>query len=138
MIYHLQTYLETIFPAENIVAESMEVNDPQEMVMIRFTGGPQRTYPDNRVDDNVQVLVMKWNNYAARSTANQIYDACRELFHFTLPAPAITGETEIDIIRMQAIQKPVSLGPDESGMYVYSNNYQLTYAGPPYARGTGE
>lgn len=126
MIYHFWRYLKDSFPSYNIVAEVRDPSDAREGIVVREGSGASDGWNLKRIDAAVQVVVRAKNAHTARTMAYAVFDLCREKYNFDLPAFA-TGETDLRIKHLKAIQPPYSAGQEASGMFVYVNNYLATF-----------
>lgn len=128
MIFQFYEYLKAELPtlASRLYVETRDPGDKQESIVIRESSGASDGYNLQRIDAAVQVVCRAKSAFTAREWCQTIFEFCRERHNFDLPA-ALTGDQLLRVKRVKALQPPYNAGQEPSGMFVYVNNYLLTF-----------
>lgn len=133
MIYNLSQYLKTKFPSITIytnsrIYESSESFVPDQCILILDTGGIEKT--NYRYSQNTtQIITRAIDMPKARNMAIEIFEELHGRFGIVLPQITVDSivYAELQTSQISAIQRPYSLGADESGRYEFVTNYNIIY-----------
>ena len=133
MIYNFVEYLKTQFPTETFctnmtlqLAGQDEI--PDRRALVKETGGP-RQMKTGFARPNVQILCYDIDAVSARELADQIYEDLWDRNGLLLPAVTVNGilYPQVETGAIRAIQSPYFIGMNDSGLAVWSINFEVTF-----------
>lgn len=127
MKYNLYEYLHANLPALNFVIDQIDTTDPQDVVLIRESGGNSDAYNVQRADSTIQIVSFAPDSKQAEDNAFAVYAFLKENFNFTLPATGDGKHPAIYIQKISARGRPV-LMRWEASTAVYSFTYEVVYS----------
>jgi hypothetical protein len=113
------------------VADSILLpTSPDDVILVRETGGTSRRWPDDRQDATIQFLARSKSDPGARDISVTVWDLFRNIeFSTTILAADKTGSVDVLIKKIDIHQRPYPMGLTD-GYYWYSFNASVIFADP--------
>ena len=133
MIYNFVNYLRVKFPDELFYANSIDLitgqdEIPDRKVLVKETGGPIQM-KTGFTEQTVQIVSFAIDQVVARALTFSIFCDIHDRNGLLLPVVTVNGEifAEVETGCIKAIQLPYPMGPDQSGVFVWTTNYLVKY-----------
>lgn len=113
-------------PALAFREDAFRANDPEQINVVRDTGGSTRGYPDFKSEATVQITSRAKDKHTAERDAEQIFNVMRDSYGIDLPVYN-TESTPLHVEKISAIQRPYFLEIDPQGSFRYVTNYIIVF-----------
>lgn len=127
MINQLLEYLRAAFPTLQFT-QLLDTDDPQEIIIVRGTGGPSSGYPMNRIDATFQIISQSQDRYNAEQNALSVYNYVQERFDIDLPAIPELSLQILNVAKISANQYPSDFTQQASGVYQWLFNITVVFS----------